>query len=73
MEKNLFIQLSSNEASNAIVEVFDIVGRQIDEFTLQITPGNNNFTLPFSENFGIYLANIRVNGQSISTKFINRK
>lgn len=70
--ENLFIQFSASEGSKAVVEVFDIVGRQVGEYPLTIIPGSNTFTIPFDENYGIYLANIHLDGQSISTKFINR-
>ena len=66
----LVIEIGSELAGTAELEVFDILGKEQYNNEVNITPGNTMIRFPFSSNEGIYIANLTFEGQTYSKKFL---
>lgn len=68
----LFITVESASASDALITVYDVMGKQVSTGTLQVSEGLNTLSVPDAGNLpkGVYYISITVNGQKQTSKLI---
>ncbi|KHJ39438.1 hypothetical protein PBAC_04240 [Pedobacter glucosidilyticus] len=71
-EGKINVQLSSAQASNAMVSIFDLSGKQVFKSNINLTEGNNNLELSISTslNSGIYLVTVQTKNNAYKTKLV---
>lgn len=70
----LNMQFWGNKTGQAQMDIYNIVGQKIENYTFEINSGSNIISLPFLSKDGIYIANISLsNGQKIALKFMSYK
>lgn len=71
-EGKINVQLASAQASNAMLSIFDLSGKQVFKSNINLTEGNNNLQLNLlaALNSGIYLVTVEAKNKAYKTKLV---
>ena len=67
---NLHIQINSSISGNGKIEVFNILGQDVFSKNFRLKESELILQTPFNQNSGIFIANLEINGNTYSKKFL---
>lgn len=68
---NVTVEVSADKTGSGMIEIFDLLGRKINQTPLNIAIGKNSISLPTpSLQAGTYLLKVTVDSKSLTTKIV---